>query len=189
MNFKIKLPKQYEGAISNLSLYWKSYGGSFSLICSPYFHVALLFTYIAHPFWTGSSRKVTWYDLALTSLPNLLGFTLGGYAILLAFGDDRFRKIISGRRDGEACSPFIGINSTFIHFIIVQVIAIMSAVIGSAWQIENGKFAFFGFLFFSYSIMTAVAAAMSVLRLSHWFDIWSSTSESPPKNKTGSKDI
>ena len=64
------------------------------------------------------------------------------------------------------------INATFVHFIVVQVVAILLALVGTAWEAKTGKFAFLGLLAFSYSIMTAVAAAMSVLRTANLFDVW-----------------
>lgn len=173
MPLKNKIPLQYKGFWEIFSLYWEAYGRTKGLVRSPYFHFSLVFCFLAAPLWA-SGKHSTWFDISLSALPNVLGFTLGGYAILLAFGDERFRNLLSGKDENGNVSPFIGVNATFVHFIVVQVMAILAAVFGSAWQLKTGFFAFFGFLLFCYSIMTALAAAMAILRISNWFDIWSS---------------
>ena len=68
----------------------------------------------------------------------MIGFTLGGYAIFIEFGDERFRNLISGKDDGESGeSPFIKFNSTFIHFIIVQCLALVYAITAKAKILTN----------------------------------------------------
>jgi hypothetical protein len=103
-------------------------------------------------------------------LPNLLGFTLGGYAILLAFGDSRFRDKISEQDEGDdEPTLFMELNGTFVHFIILQAIAILLAVIGTAGTIRTGLFAWFGFTCFLYTVLTAISAAFAVLEISDLF--------------------
>lgn len=173
------LTKPYDGFRKSFLLYWENYGGFTSLIRSPYLHFALIFTFLALPFWT-TEHDPLWYEVSLAIIPSILGFTLGGYAILLAFGDERFRQLISGKEKDDTSSPFMGVNSTFVHFILVQVVAILAAIFASAWQLKSGIFALFGFFLFSYSILTAAAAAMAVLRVAHWFDIWKTRKGSKP---------
>lgn len=174
-------PKSYKGFWNSLSLYWENYGGTVSLFRSPYFHLAVALSLVAFPFWT-REHDPTWYDISISALPNLLGFTLGGYAILLAFGDERFMHILSGKEDDGSPSPFMRLNSTFVHFILIQVVAILTAILGSAWDLKSGLFALFGFFCFAYSILSAAAAALAVLRVACWFDVWKT------KNKTGRQD-
>lgn len=173
------LPKEYKGFRKSFSLYWKNYGGGTSLVRSPYFHFSLVLTIIACPLW-GTKHDPAWYELSLSALPNLLGFTLGGYAILLAFGDEQFRRMLSGRDSDGSTSPFMGINSIFVHFILVQVIAIVVAIFGCAWELKSGIVALLGFFCFCYSILIAAAAAMTVLRVANWFDIWKTRNRGGP---------
>lgn len=168
------LPENASSAYQNVKqsflIYWKAYGGFGSFIRSPYLHFAIVFTAFAWPLWHGSKVPTTWYEIPLSVLPNVLGFTLGGYAILLSFGDESFRKLISGEDSDGSPSPFMVLNGTFIHFILVQVISILLALLGKAWGIGSGPFAGIGFGFFVYSLTTAAAAAMAVLNVADWFD-------------------
>lgn len=172
----MKIPSQYIGLAASIRLYWKCYGGWWGLFGSPYLFISELIAYGCYPLWHHPGDRY-WYDLTLSVLPNLLGFTLGGYAILLAFGNDRFRKLISGADEDGKPSPFLVVNGAFIHFILLQSLAIILALIGIAYSIKSGFFAFIGFWVFLYSLSTAVAAAFAVLNLAEWFDIWASIIE------------
>lgn len=162
---------QLKSIQKSFSIYWEAYGGRASLIQSPYLYAALVVSILSLPLLRNES-ETAWFSVSLSALPNLLGFTLGGYAILLALGNDQFQSAISGRDEDDEISGFMMINATFVHFIIVQIVAILLALIGSAWGAKTGIFAFAGLLTFTYSIMTAVAAAMSILRLSNLYDSW-----------------
>lgn len=159
-------------------IYWKAYGGFGSFIRSPYLHFAAAFTAVAWPLWHGTGAPTAWYEIPLSVLPNVLGFTLGGYAILLSFGDESFRKLISGEDPDGSPSPFMILNETFIHFILVQVISIFLALLGKAWGTGCGFLAGIGFGFFVYSVTTAAAAAMAVLNVADWFDSFRSDGDS-----------
>lgn len=164
-----KFFEQYIGFYDGLKLYWKNYGGILGLLTSPYLLMAVVISFIGSPMWLCPGRVPTWYSLSLSCVPNLLGFTLGGYAILLAFGDEKFRKLISKEVEDNEPSLFMAVNGAFIHFILVQVLAILAAIIATAWSIKVGLFAFIGFTLFIYSFATGVAAAFTVLDLSDLF--------------------
>ena len=166
-----RLSEQLKGIKKSFSIYWEAYGGFNSLIHSPYLIAAIVIAILSSPL-LKENHPTTWYSLSLSVLPNLLGFTLGGYAILLAFGNERFLGLLAGDEEDKEISGFMAINATFVHFIIVQVISILLALIGTAWEAKTGLFAFIGLLTFAYSIFTAIAAAMSVLRLSKLFNDW-----------------
>jgi hypothetical protein len=101
--------------------YWRAYGGKKALIRSPYLWAALFITVLLYPEW---STAGWWHDV-LTVMRNLLGFTLGGYAMWIAIGDDEFRLLISGEEDDGKPSPYMEVNATFVHFIILQIISII----------------------------------------------------------------
>lgn len=159
----------YRDVGRSLRLYWRAYGGGASLVRSPYLHVAALLVLVTAPLWTGSVEP-PWYDLTLAVVPSLLGFTLGGYAILLAFGDESFRQALSGPEPDGGASPFLVVNATFIHFILVQAVALLTALVFKTWEIRTGLLAMGGCIVFVYAILTAVAAAFAVLNLANWFD-------------------
>lgn len=183
------------------AFYWQLYGGWGALRSSPYLHLALLMTGGTYPFWwphpapAGQSPPAAqpppaapppdqWFQLSLDILPSMLGFTLGGYAILLAVGDEGFRETISGEGTEGEPSPFINVNATFIHFIIIQALALMYAIVCKAWEADSGVIAAIGCCLLYYSILSGLAAGLSVFRLAKWFDFYTTSKRenaaSPP---------
>lgn len=161
----------YENVLSSFKLYWSTYGGFWSLLKSPYLHLAVLVSILCYPL--SMDDKNPWWELPLSTLPDLLGFTLGGYAMLLAFGNEKFLMILSVKKDDTIkTSPFMDVNGGFTHFIVVQVVCIIYSLICSAWHISTGFYAFLGFTLFIYSIFSALAATFSILRLGKWYDIY-----------------
>lgn len=111
--------------IKDIKRYWMLYGLFRAIIRSSYFWMALFINIIMYPSWI----KLEWWEMPRTILPSMLGFTLGGYAILLAFGDERFRSILTGSQGDGKPSPFLIVNATFVHFIFVQIVAIIFSII------------------------------------------------------------
>ncbi|MFY0523055.1 hypothetical protein ACN28I_07625 [Archangium gephyra] len=138
----------------------------------------------------------------LSIIPNMLGFTLGGYAILIGFGDEQFKAIISGSDKKEQESPFLGTSAAFAHFIIIQLTALVSALVAKSLYFvpePNSTAAkviklipqwnrildlavpaswFFGYCLFIYSFSLALAATLAVFRMSYWFDEYQSSKNS-----------
>ena len=173
--FKRNAP-EYIHLCASWQKYWIIYGGSKALLRSPYFHFSLLFSSILYFCWRAPDSKA-WFDIILSAIPNILGFTLGGYAILLAFGDEKFREFISGPEKDGTPSPFMSVNSSFVHFIVIQIVSLLLAIIGVAFDIDSGILAWIGLLSFTYAIMTAIAAALGILRLADWFDRFKSANK------------
>lgn len=193
-----------------LSAYWSTYGGGQAIIRSPYFHVSIILSII-------SIQKVisgTWSEIPMQVLPNILGFTLGGYAIFLAFGNDRFRSIISAASKENRPSAFMATSSAFVHFVVLQAIALIYAIIANAIEMAYirelfvkylqplgesvihalrivyfGVFYFInfvGWVVFLYALVSSVAAAMAIFRMSRWFDTFSRVSLSQEERSTSS---
>ncbi|MGE4501977.1 MAG: hypothetical protein AB7D03_03805 [Thiomicrospira sp.] len=165
--------KQYKGIYGELKGYWIGYGGFKALIASPFLHLAILITALSYPLWFNQS----WWDSVISTIPGLLGFTLGGYAIWLAIGDEKFKSLISGSTE-ERLSPFIRLNYAFLHFVLVQVTALIFALTlkglsawGDCWNdsvvIATGAF---GYFLYIYAILCAFAAVLAILRYSRWYD-------------------
>lgn len=119
---------------SALARYWKIYGGAGAIFKSCYFWSALFMTMILYPSW---SHKGWWNDI-LSLMPNLLGFSLGGFAMWIAIGDEAFKKIITGDEINEKgdveSSPYMSVNATFVHFILLQLLTIITALITKAYS-------------------------------------------------------
>jgi hypothetical protein len=173
------IKKSYAGVGGIFARYWRAYGGSRALFSSPYLHGSVLLAGAMYPFWLRES----WWETALSTLPNVLGFTLAGFTIWLGFGDEKFRALIS-RAKPDKESPFMGVSAGFAHFVVVQILALMAALWAKAmnfplpndfWLHEYIRFLvppgqYLGFLLFIYALMSALAATLGVLRAASWYD-------------------
>lgn len=135
-----------------------------------------------YPFWSKVSDD-PWWGTALSTLPNLLGFTLAGFTIWLGFGDEKFKELISGSTP-EKTSVFMGVSAAFAHFVIIQIIALIFALWAKAMAFDLPEHCWLksyirpialaghaiGFLAFLYAIMSALAATLGVLRTASWLD-------------------
>jgi len=161
--------------------YWAAYGGWGALFTSTYFWGSVGLTLVQFRAWMVPG----WWDVVLQTLPNLVGFGLGGYAILLSFGDDKFRALLV--KAGSKTPLFMKISATFVHFIVVQLLALMFALVcknlytaplhsfewlsreesrtgaviaGCVWGL--------GYLVFVYSLACAAAATFAIYTCSRW---------------------
>lgn len=169
----------YKGVFKILSSYWRAYGGWRALWRSPYWHAAILMTVLSFPMWrTGSA----WWDLVIGVMPNLLGFTLGGFAIFIGFGNEKFRTILIEETEKDVREGRVSIYeelcATFVHFIVVQILALAFALLQKAWSMEvianatwqgmlptlNLVGGFAGYLLFLYAVCLTLAACMHVFR-------------------------
>lgn len=186
-----KIAYQYKGVYDVFSRYWSAYGGWEAIIKSPYFHLSIILTAISYGTWTGCN----WFELPISVLPSIIGFSLGGYAIWLALGDEKFKAAISGKTSNGKESPFIIVNATFVHFISLQILALVFALtaksfpifnISISWQqafVDFGPWlcelliaikyigSMLGYLLFIYAILSALAATMAIFRIAGWLEI------------------
>jgi hypothetical protein len=160
------------GPKKSLLIYWIAYGGRKALFGSIYFWMALFFSIIITITSSFSNSPWNWQERAIATVPSILGFSLGGYAILVGFGDENFRRRIRGKKDGEKSSLYMRVNAAFFHFIFVQFLCILYTIVTDSLFIGNiFVFRFFGVFFFVYALMTVVATSLAVLNLANWFDM------------------
>ncbi|MFM0236249.1 hypothetical protein [Paraburkholderia sediminicola] len=179
------LRASYRGVRGIFAQYWKAYGGWKAVLTSPYLHGSVVLTPILGHLWFDAS----WWTDAIASLPTMIGFAIGAYAIVLGFGDERFRAILTQRRGGRT-SPYVTISASLAHFIVVQLAALICAFLAKGldfyvcdshilsaillpilggcdvvhdWFAPIGNFV--GFTLFVYAIATALATAMAIFRL------------------------
>ncbi|KZM38564.1 hypothetical protein OA92_23160 [Marinomonas sp. SBI22] len=170
-----------------LSVYYKAYGGFGALLKSYYLYGSFFISIALFPHWSASG----WWDDVLSIMPNLLGFSLGGYAMFLAIGDEKFRSLIAGDDgDEDGASPFLSLNGAFVHFIVLQVVALFIALFRKAYDFSlpldhpfveffNGYFHdmiivgnFIGYWVFIYALSLTLAATFALLRVGRWYDIY-----------------
>ena len=124
------LTSSWKGQTETVRRYWTIYGGYRALLGSPYLHVALGLTGVCLLFWAKTAHldyltKVS--DIAISAIPNLLGFTVGAFAIVLAFSSAQiFRTVAEG---GDPLSFFMKLAANLVHFILIQVLALVCAIL------------------------------------------------------------
>lgn len=173
-----------EGIISR---YWTAYGGFKALFTSAYLYIALALSVLMAPAWLYNP----WHEIVLSVIPSVLGFSLGGYALLVAVGDEDFRALISGEDEDGEPSPYMEVNAAFVHFILMQILSLIFALFANAYyfKLEDNlalyQFIteinfpigtiifvgnFIGYSIFIYALLLAVAATLAILRVSSWYD-------------------
>lgn len=173
-------------------LYWNAYGGFHAFWASYYFLIPLIITLFCRNHWLNNKE---WINDPLTILPSLLGFTLAGYAMWLSVGNEKLKILLSSKfnKKKNEYSFFMQINSSFIHFVIFQIIALILVyflkyndidyfikIIEEHYILFNSTIAVLdfignlfnaiGFFLFIYSIFTMLATVLGIFRISFWID-------------------
>lgn len=195
--------EEYASVFSDLRDYVVYYGGVWRMLLAPYAHAALLGTVVCYGIWHGR----LWYETPLQVLPSLLGFTLAAYALLLGFGDDRFRSFLAERDPNEPGTqrgdPFstnllLRVSSIFLHFVVVQIVALTMAIVASshplaAWHLHVSwagaariSFAFIGFFMFALSLSSSLLAALNIFHATKWY-VRFKTVIAAPADKSGTR--
>ncbi|HFF5114045.1 TPA: hypothetical protein ACGDUJ_002695 [Acinetobacter baumannii] len=187
---------------SSISIYWKAYGGWKALWSSIYLKIAIVITLICSHTWLNEK----WMEDAITALPSLLGFSLGGYAVWLSIGDERLKKILYANKDITKPSAYMRVNAAFVHFIFLQVICLLymyflkynssSAILHffeKDWIFTNEFYLVrdllvnflnaFGFFLFIYSILSMLAAVFAIFRIARWTDRLNRNNHTQPTDR------
>jgi hypothetical protein len=169
-----------------IAIYWRAYGGWRDVVSSPFLWLSAGLTLLTYRLWLHGE----WWTYPLSVMPSLLGFTLGGFAIFLGFGDERFKAIIAGEEQdatgaSNGPSPYMKVCSAFLHFVLVQVVALLVALVGAATNFSGTGILtcvtntlrpirwvgdMVGYWIFVYGLCLAAAAAIAVFRVAYWFD-------------------
>lgn len=146
--------------------YWRVYGGLSGLLKSIYLYLALMMTAACIPFWSKPGTDSA--QLTIDIVPSIMGFSLGGMAIVVAFSNGLFLKTV--RQDGKDNSLFMKVIANFFHFLSIQTLAIASAMVAFSYPKElfPSGIAFF---MLSYSLTTALAAAAQLFNISRIFNV------------------
>lgn len=175
--------------IQLLSMAWGITGGWRAASLSGDFWISLTVTVLCFNFWYSG----VWWDQVISVLPNLLGFTLGGFAIFLGFGSESFKTMLSN--EDELKSPYVSVSAAFLIFVAFQVLALLYALVAKGthfdlspiaakfeislapWMLALEKLILkiepfssaVGYFLFVYSLVFALRASMRIFRLSRWY--------------------
>ena len=141
--------------------HWIIYGGFVALLKSPHLYIALLLTCISTWFWATNDRHeylTKASDLAISTVPNLLGFTVGALAIVLAFSSANIFNFLA--EHGEPKSYFMKLTSALVHFISIQVLALIIGIIAKVTDSRTLDVVSLFFLY--YAVLVTFAAAMQL---------------------------
>lgn len=140
----------------------------------------MIVTVICYPLWNTEPMQDgffrPWSQLAIDIVPSMLGFSLGGMAIMLAFSGANYFEYIAQK--GKPDSYYVSVVANFFHFVLVQTIALIVAFVSKAYA--NDWVSGLGFLFLVYAILVGVATAGQLLNTARIFNAASSL---PDKNK------
>jgi hypothetical protein len=104
--------------------YWRVYGGLASFFSSIYVWIAFSITIVSKEIWLPVKYEdPAWISLVFSVAPSLLGFALGGMAIMLAFSGGLFLNAI--REGGRHDSFFMKMIASFFHFVLTLTTAII----------------------------------------------------------------
>ena len=176
------MASQLKPFASRIRRYFRAYGGWSAIFRSPLFLVAVGVTALGYGNWVSIDK---WAGVSQSLIPNLLGFSLGTYAILFSLMTGRLKRALKAEKNDRGVSFLDEINATFFHFILVQVSALIWAFLyqGTAlydlahaieprWPCAPSVLAVvkalggaIGFVLLIYSITLIVGAALAVYRL------------------------
>lgn len=169
--------------------YWLAYGGWYALFSSRYFWVAVCLTFVMYNSWYPIESQ--WFEQVIAVIPSVLGFTLGGFAMWVAIGDERFKSLIAGADEDDEISPYMEVNATFTHFVLLQLFSLILAIIANSYSefvvsnpyilIGARLYSFFSYMIFIYALLTAIAAVLAILKVAKWYDDFQTSLRQPKK--------
>jgi hypothetical protein len=169
---------QLASLVENIGHLWRAYGGLKGFLCSPYLWSSAAATVVVYYF---AVENWKWYTTSIAVLPNLLGFSLGGYAVLLAFGDGRFLDALRGPEPDEQYSPYLQASASLAWFVLAQILSLIVSFFfeftassprpGSGWETLQNLGFFLGCWLFIYAVFLGLAATLSIFFLSRMYDL------------------
>ncbi len=175
------MASQSKPFLARIRRYFKAYGGWSSVLHSPLFIFSLILSAISYHSWV----EDRWTSVAQSIIPNLLGFSLGTYALLFSLMTSRLKRALKAVKNENNVTYLDEINATFFHFIFVQVLSLMwsflyqSTIIYDISLLTDFRFSsatrifqtmqyvggFVGFAMLVYSLTLVVGSALAVYRL------------------------
>lgn len=146
--------------------YWRAYGGIGALLDSQWVGFSLIATFLMAPLWLSMNNgELRWISIPYSTIPSLLGFSIGTSAILLGFTSGPKEKL---HRIRGAASYYLKLMATFFHFILVQ----FSALILSFAAMTFNSLVLSGvtFFLFFYALFSGVAAVSMIFSLAEIYD-------------------
>lgn len=103
--------------------YFRDYGGWSAIFTSPFAILAVILGGVSYSSW-GDSK---WTDLVFQVMPNLLGFSLGTYALLFSLMSNPIKNALKNIKNKNGVLYIDELNATFLHFIFMQILSFLWA--------------------------------------------------------------
>ena len=124
----------YSALFSIVRSYWRDNGGFSAWVSSPFFHASFIFSLL----YLAGVISIDWREIAKSSLPTILGFSLAAYTITFTLMGSALHRALSVAIDKKSGISLIRIvNATFFHVILFQAIALLYSLT------SNGDFLLF----------------------------------------------
>ncbi|MGA8170009.1 MAG: hypothetical protein WB816_04125 [Methylocystis sp.] len=139
------------------------FGGTRALVLSPFAQSSIGIAIICNIMPSGK------FDPASTTLsvvPNILGFTVSALAIILALSSSEI--FVHLTQKGNEDSLFMKTIANLLHFIIVQVLAIVSSFIYLAYDSFLLKYIVSSLML--YSVLTTLSTGIQLFQMAHIFN-------------------
>lgn len=138
--------------------------------------VAIVLTVISVVFWAVNEEDeylAHAADIAISAIPNLLGFTVGALAIVLAFSSAQIFKLLA--EEGEPQSYFMTLTSNLVHFILVQVLTLICAIVAKIT--DSRTLDVLTLLLLYYAILVTFATALQLFLTAQLYNAHASLGE------------
>lgn len=140
---------------------------------SAYFWPAFVLTLFGTKFWfiSSNSAQPPWVKFAIGVVPSILGFALGGMAIMLAFSTDRFLSAI--KQGGKDNSYFMKVMASFYHLAVFLVLSLISILFMEPEMLPisvRRVISFIGFFASCYSVLLVLATVSTLWHTARIFN-------------------
>jgi hypothetical protein len=128
-------------------------------------------------YWIANGGTTKLVSNAQSILPNLLGFTIGAMAIVLAVASSSVFTFLSQK--GNPTSFFMKMTANFVHYITVQVACLTLAIVFSDTQSNVLGFLIRFLMFYAITVTTAVG--IQLFQTARIYNAHASLAPSAPK--------
>lgn len=143
----------------NLRILYSHYGGSWTILKSTYFWIAVLLALMSF----SSVVSASWAEKTLSAMPSLTGFTIAAFALVFAVLDeDLLKKLLPV--DTTGTSPLLTVASSLAHATVVQITALLVAYSFATADIQPAILALqklFDCVNWDFSVMAAAIAYLA----------------------------
>ncbi|MEG1837582.1 MAG: hypothetical protein RR203_07540 [Synergistaceae bacterium] len=147
----------------------------YSFLSSPYLHIALLLSLLILSFSNSNEKTMeTLIKAGFILLPCSLGFSTTGISIFISSGDEKFKKKICSQKlekdNNENNSVFLSVVATFVHYIIVNMLALLNIICFRIIESTSLIYSFITLFLFIYAILLGFATLFSLQTIARWND-------------------